>query len=87
MFLMLYQFYITLQERKIVMSFNQEKRNIRAREEVEDLHKNHGLRMNFISTQIGLRYHSVANWKRGEYDFGEDRIKKVENLIEKYKNL
>lgn len=65
----------------------QDKRNKRARETVKILNKDHGMRWGFIASQIDMGYHSFANWRRGEYQFGVNRLDKVEKLYSKYSNL
>lgn len=65
----------------------QVRKNIEARKEVVLLNKEFGMRWNFIASQIGMKYHSFANWKRGAYDFGKDRLEKIDVLLNKYKNL
>lgn len=64
-----------------------ELRNVAAREGVEFINKECGLRWNFIASQIGLSYHSFVNWRKSRYDFAEDRLKSIENLIVKYNGL
>lgn len=66
---------------------DQKERNLTALKGLEYLNKHCGLRWNFIASQIDMSYHSFAPWKSGKYMLGKERLKKVEALIEKYKNM
>lgn len=65
----------------------QETRNAAARINIERTNKESGLRWNFISSQIGVSYHSFVHWRKGKYLFGESRLKAIESFIVKYDNI
>lgn len=62
----------------------QKERNERARSEIVRVVNDNGLKWKFISEKLSMKLPNVSNWRKGLYQFGEDKLNQIETLIEKY---
>lgn len=65
----------------------QKERNETAREGIELINKNLGIKIKYLGFVLQLNTSSFSQWRMGLYDFGKERLVKVENLLAKYNNL
>lgn len=57
------------------------------RHDVKILKILNGVSYKEIAEQIGINQSSIYNWLKCDYDFGEDRIAKLQSVIAKYQEV
>lgn len=65
----------------------QKERNERARNQITKIVKENGLKWTFISEKLSMKLPNVTNWRKGLYQFGENKLDQIECLIDKYNNM
>lgn len=65
----------------------QKQRNSEAREGIERVYREYGIRWDFIRDTLKISPSTFSHWKSSRFDFGKDRLMVVESLIVKYENM
>ena len=65
----------------------QKVRNENARNQIEKVVKENGIKWTFVADKLSMKLPNVTNWRKGLYMFGENRLDQVEALIRKYNNM
>lgn len=55
-----------------------------AREKLEKVVVDYGMKMIFISKESGVEYTTLSKWRNGVFDFKEDKLIKIEGFVKRY---
>lgn len=70
---------------KMVESISKRERNTEARNQINRIAKEFGVRYSFIARQMGVDVANFNHWRHGKkYEYGVERLYQVEAIIEKY---
>lgn len=65
----------------------QEERNEKARNQIAKVVKENGLKWSFVADKIQIHQSHLSHWRSSKYQFGKNRLEKLESLISKYENI
>lgn len=60
--------------------------NETTRQLFEEVLSNFGLKMKFVSQQLGLENTTVSKWRNKHLDYGEMKLNQINNFLDKYIN-
>lgn len=63
---------------------NKRERNIIARGNIKAISENHGVSFVYLAKQMGVKAANFNHWRRGSYEYGSEKLKDVESIIERY---